>query len=60
MKYSLQLKPKALKDLRAIQLKDRRRIIERMELLAHLNIECGAVIIEFYSRLMANRLYSTE
>ncbi len=33
MKYSIQLKPKALKDLQSIQLKDRKRVMDRMDLL---------------------------
>lgn len=33
MKYQIQLKPKALKDLKAIRLSDRKRIVERMNKL---------------------------
>lgn len=31
MKYTLELKPKAIKDLKSIQVKDRERIVKRIE-----------------------------
>jgi len=33
MKYTIELKPKAVKDLKSIQLKDRKKILDRMDAL---------------------------
>ena len=33
MKYTIELKPKAVKDLKSIQLKDRKKILDRLDAL---------------------------